>query len=273
MTLDFAAARENMVENQVRTNDVTDLGVQDAMRAVRRERLCPPDRLHLAYAEAPVEYAPGYALMEPRDVAKLLQGLRPRAGERALAIAAPYAAAVLAAMGLKTALRLPARLETGDLVGDGFDCAVRFGDPEPSTLVAKKLTDTRVVTLEERGRPEHPRDLARHDAIQFRDPATGRPFEWIFVQNGRVLSVTPKVRMIALSAVVMVALLILVQKLEIELRATPGLDLVDLFPDWGDERYPLYAYIPSRRHTPAKVRAFLDFVTAACGPSRPSRRA
>ena len=100
MTLEFAAARENMVENQVRTNDVTDFGVQDAMRLVRRERLCPPARLHLAYAEAPVEYAPGYYLMEPRDTAKLLQGLRPRPGERALAIAAPYAAAVLEAMGL-----------------------------------------------------------------------------------------------------------------------------------------------------------------------------
>ena len=174
-------------------------------------------------------------------------------------------------------LDLVVRDHLGDLVGDGFDCAVRFGDPEPSTLVAKKLTDTRVVTLEERGRPEHPRDLARHDAIQFRDPATGRPFEWIFVQNGRVLSVAPKVRMIANDVTVALAACIagvgIVQKLEIELRATPGLDLVDLFPDWGDERYPLYAYIPSRRHTPAKVRAFLDFVTAACGPSRPSRRA
>lgn len=116
MTLDFAAARENMVENQVRTNDVTDLGVQDAMRLVRRERLCPPGKLHLAYAEAPVEYAPGYSLMEPRDVAKLLQGLRPQPGERVLAIAAPYAAAVLAAMGLKTVLRLPTGVETGDLV-------------------------------------------------------------------------------------------------------------------------------------------------------------
>ena len=174
-------------------------------------------------------------------------------------------------------LDLVVRDHLGDLVRDGFDCAVRFGDPEPSTLVAKKLTDTRVVTLEERGRPEHPRDLARHDAIQFRDPATGRPFEWIFVQNGRVLSVAPKVRMIANDVTVALAACIagvgIVQKLEIELRATPGLDLVDLFPDWGDERYPLYAYIPSRRHTPAKVRAFLDFVTAACGPSRPSRRA
>jgi DNA-binding transcriptional LysR family regulator len=65
----------------------------------------------------------------------------------------------------------------------------------------------------------------------------------------------------------------IVQKLEIELRATPGLDLVDLFPDWAEERYPLYAYVPSRRHTPAKVRAFLDFVAAACVPPRPSRRA
>ena len=50
-------------------------------------------------------------------------------------------------------LDLVVRDHLGDLVGDGFDCAVRFGDPEPSTLVAKKLTDTRVVTLEERGRP------------------------------------------------------------------------------------------------------------------------
>jgi DNA-binding transcriptional LysR family regulator len=180
-------------------------------------------------------------------------------------------------------LDLVVRDHLGDLVGDGFDCAVRFGDPAPSTLVAKRLADTRVVTcasrgyLEEHGRPQHPRDLARHNAIQFRDPATGRPFEWIFVQNGRVLSVTPRARMIANDVTAALAACIsgvgIVQKLEIELRATPGLDLVDLFPDWGEERYPLYAYFPSRRHTPAKVRAFIDFVAAACAPPRPSRRA
>ena len=48
--------------------------------------------------------------MRPREVAKLLQALRPRAGERALAIAAPYAAMVLEAMGLTVD-----RLEQGDL--------------------------------------------------------------------------------------------------------------------------------------------------------------
>ncbi len=36
--------------------------------------------------------------------------------------------------------------------------------------------------------------------------------------------------------------------------------LVTLFPEWSDERFPLYAYHPSRHHVPAKTRAMLDFV-------------
>ncbi len=100
MSVDFASQRATMVESQVRTQDVTDLAIQDAMRAAPREALVPEGRLWLAYADAEVEYAPGRWLLRPRDVAKLLQGLRPRSGETALAIAAPYAAAVLEAMGL-----------------------------------------------------------------------------------------------------------------------------------------------------------------------------
>ncbi|HET9159110.1 MAG TPA: protein-L-isoaspartate O-methyltransferase [Caulobacteraceae bacterium] len=99
MTTDFRAARLNMVESQVRTNDVTDHAVQDAMRVVARENFCG-SRTHLAYADADVEYAPGRYLLKPRDVAKLLQALRPKAGERALAICAPYAAEVLRQIGL-----------------------------------------------------------------------------------------------------------------------------------------------------------------------------
>lgn len=108
MTLDFAAARENMVENQVRANDVTDHVVQDAMGAVQRERVVPLTKAHLAYAEVEVEYAPGLHLLQPRDVAKLMQAIRPRAGERALCIAGPYAALALKAIGLEVRLRLPA---------------------------------------------------------------------------------------------------------------------------------------------------------------------
>ncbi|MGC1303164.1 MAG: protein-L-isoaspartate O-methyltransferase [Caulobacteraceae bacterium] len=147
MTLDFNTARVNMVENQVRTNDVTDLPIQDAMRVIRRERLCPPGKAYLAYAEGVVEYAPGWFLMQARDTAKLLQAIFPVEGETALAIAAPYAAAVLARMGLATRLVLPKgvdadaikaalddpRIEvtSGDLqaldVGKSFDVAICEG--------------------------------------------------------------------------------------------------------------------------------------------------
>ena len=98
--MDFTAARTNMVESQVRTNDVTGLELQHAMRNVAREQFCAPARAFAAYAEADVEIAPGRSLMKPRDIGKLLQAAAPRASERALALAAPYAAAVLAKMGL-----------------------------------------------------------------------------------------------------------------------------------------------------------------------------
>jgi protein-L-isoaspartate(D-aspartate) O-methyltransferase len=126
MSTDFAAQRATMVESQVRVADVTDYAIQDAMRTVPREALLPPRTAYLAYADVELEYAPGRWLLKPRDVGKLLQALRPRPGERALAIAAPYAAAVLAAMGLDV-FRLddPTPEGGGELTfGDGVRGAV-----------------------------------------------------------------------------------------------------------------------------------------------------
>ncbi|HEY2179768.1 MAG TPA: protein-L-isoaspartate O-methyltransferase [Caulobacteraceae bacterium] len=124
MTADLAAARANMVESQVRTADVTDLAIQDAMRVFPRESLLPPSRRGLAYADAEIEYAPGRWLLRPMYVAKLLQALRPRPGESALAIAAPYAAEILRLIGLSVS-----RLDEGDLksVGGTFDLVVCEG--------------------------------------------------------------------------------------------------------------------------------------------------
>jgi protein-L-isoaspartate(D-aspartate) O-methyltransferase len=118
--MDFVSARKNMVESQVRTNDVTDVDIQDAMRAVARERFCAPARAFAAYAEAEPEICPGRWLMQPRDISKLLQLADPKSGEKALAIAAPYAAAVLARIGLKvTAQEGDARAAA--VVGDALD--------------------------------------------------------------------------------------------------------------------------------------------------------
>jgi protein-L-isoaspartate(D-aspartate) O-methyltransferase len=110
---DLAAARLNMVESQVRTADVTDVRIHDAMREIPRERFVP-DRAYMAYADMEVAYEPGRWLLKPRDVGKLLQALRPMPGERVLAIAAPYAAAVIEAIGLPVT-----RLDGEDLTALG----------------------------------------------------------------------------------------------------------------------------------------------------------
>jgi protein-L-isoaspartate(D-aspartate) O-methyltransferase len=96
--MDFARARDVMVESQVRTADVTDLRILHAMRTLPRERFAPAHRRSLAYADLEVEVAAGRTLMRPRDLAKLVQALAPQAHERALEIAGAtaYGAAVLA---------------------------------------------------------------------------------------------------------------------------------------------------------------------------------
>ena len=124
MSSDFAAARLNMVESQIRTADVTDLPLQDALRVVPRETCVPSGKAYLAYADAEVEYAPGRWLLKPRDVSKLLHALRPLQGERALAIAAPYAAAVLESLGL-TVERLDEDLTS--LPGSNYDLIICEG--------------------------------------------------------------------------------------------------------------------------------------------------
>ncbi|MBX3447238.1 MAG: protein-L-isoaspartate O-methyltransferase [Parvibaculaceae bacterium] len=73
---DFAAARLNMVESQVRVNAVTDDRVIAAMSAVPRERFVPVSRQGLAYMDEDIRISdgpPARFLMEPRVFAKLAQ--------------------------------------------------------------------------------------------------------------------------------------------------------------------------------------------------------
>ena len=155
MASDFTLARLNMVESQIRTADVTDLPLQDVLRVVPREAVVPADKVHLAYADTEVEYAPGRWLLRPRDIGKLLQALRPREGERALAIAAPYAALVLEGMGLSVD-----RLDGADLsrpAGEGYDLIVCEGavDAAPAAWTAALSVGGRLGLVERTGPVGH----------------------------------------------------------------------------------------------------------------------
>lgn len=163
----------------------------------------------------------------------------------------------------------------GDLVADGFDLAVRFGNPRPSTLVARKLLDTRMMTiaapayLKRYGHPKDPRELekGRHVCIQFRDPETGRPYPWEFHKRRRKLVLDTSGSLTVNDAGTLYSVCLAGHGMAqvMDLGVGPMIAdgrLVEVFPDWPDERFPLYALHPSRHHLPAKTRAFLDFIIA-----------
>jgi protein-L-isoaspartate(D-aspartate) O-methyltransferase len=70
---DYTAQRINMVESQVRANDVTDIRIHEAMRDIPRERFVPAAKRGIAYADGAVEVVANRYLLEPRTLSKLLQ--------------------------------------------------------------------------------------------------------------------------------------------------------------------------------------------------------
>jgi protein-L-isoaspartate(D-aspartate) O-methyltransferase len=94
---DLTQARINMVENQIRPNDVTDLRIQRAMRTVPRELFVPKTVRSLAYSEERLEVAPGRRVMEPRILAKMIQATDIQPTDLVLLVGAStgYAAAIV----------------------------------------------------------------------------------------------------------------------------------------------------------------------------------
>ena len=99
--IDYADARNMMVDGQVRPNKVYDARVLDAMRRLPRERFVPPQAASLAYSDEDVPLGHGRVLVEPMVIARLAQLAAARPGERALVVGcgSGYGAALLAACG------------------------------------------------------------------------------------------------------------------------------------------------------------------------------
>jgi protein-L-isoaspartate(D-aspartate) O-methyltransferase len=94
---DFSLQRLNMIEAQVRTNDVTDSRIHAALADVARERFVPTAKRALAYADVPVEVSPGRYLLDPRTFAKLVALAELQSTDRVLDVgcATGYSSAVL----------------------------------------------------------------------------------------------------------------------------------------------------------------------------------
>lgn len=158
-----------------------------------------------------------------------------------------------------------------DIIGEGFDLAVRIADLQDSSLVAKRLAPNHRVLcatptyLAEHGTPRTIEELAKHTLIahnadQWRLDGPAGPVS---------VSVTGPLRTNS-SEVVREALL---GGVGIALRSTwdvgPELtsgQLVHVLPEYsGGKRVAVYAVYPSRRHMEQKVRVFVDYLAELYG--------
>ena len=173
---DMAEARKHMVDGQLRPNRVVDPRLLAAMGEIPRERFLPPHLAARAYVDEDVRLPGGRALMEPMVIARLLQLLAIRPGDRVLVLGAGtgYAAAVAAQCGAEVvaleedaalvaaALRAlagliaPAALRLvegpiteGDVAGAPYDAILIEGEvPEvPPSIIGQLAEGGRLATV------------------------------------------------------------------------------------------------------------------------------
>lgn len=159
-----------------------------------------------------------------------------------------------------------------DIVGEGFDLAIRIAELQDSTLIARRLAPNHRILcaapsyLAKHGYPQRIEDLANHQLIGFTGP------EWRLEGPEGPVQVRVQGPLRTNSGEVVREAVI--GGIGIALRSTweigPELkagELVQVLPDYtGQKSVSIYAVYPSRRYLEQKVRAFVDFLQGIYGP-------
>jgi DNA-binding transcriptional LysR family regulator len=164
-----------------------------------------------------------------------------------------------------------------DLIGEGFDVAVRLGVLEDSGLVARKVGDRRRLLcvapdyLERYGAPTHPRELAERPCLAFKGfPA--HPVWNLVSTKGERVSVRVTGPLVSDDAEVLVSCAVSGSGIMLTTDWLVGRELADgrlvpVLPEWTmEERGGIYVVVPSNRFLSAKVRAFSDWIAALFSP-------
>lgn len=135
----FSTARQRMVDGQVRTNDVTDPRIIDAMLTVPRELFVPEDRRALAYLDFDLDISEGGSakafLIKPQVMAKMLQAAEITSSDKVMIVGC--ATAYTAAIAAHSAAQVSATECDPALASKGKDILAELG----FTNVAMKVAD------------------------------------------------------------------------------------------------------------------------------------
>lgn len=102
--MDTLAARQQMVDQQIRTWEVLDPRVLDVFATVPREAFVPPEYRELAFADAAIPIGFGQSMLAPKIQGRILQALSVAAGDKVLEVGSGngYLAACLSLLASST---------------------------------------------------------------------------------------------------------------------------------------------------------------------------
>lgn len=156
-----------------------------------------------------------------------------------------------------------------DIVKQGFDAGIRLGESLDRDMIAVRVTPdlrTAVVAspdyLSRFPPPESPRDLHRHRCIGWRQAGSGALYRWEFEQDGRALSVAVNGPLVLDDPDLMVGAalegvgLAYATEQYIDDHLASG-RLIRVLDDWCPPYPGFFLYYPSRRQTPAALRALI----------------
>ncbi len=160
-----------------------------------------------------------------------------------------------------------------DIVEEGFDAGIRFGERVTEGMIALHIKPRiRLVVVgspayfETRPKPATPHELKRHLCIQNMFPSGAR-YAWEFEKDGQTVSFQPTGPLslddheLMMQAALSGGGLAYIWEPRVE-KAVAGGELIQVLDDWCQPEEPLYLYYPSRRHMSAGFRAVIDAIRA-----------
>lgn len=157
-----------------------------------------------------------------------------------------------------------------DIIGGGFDLAIRLGPEPDSSMRISRLVSIPILVVaspgyfETYGRPEHPRDLARLPTLEYSHILLGPDWTLEHPTEGHCdVHVTPRIRFnnAAAAVPVVTAGLAIARMPEIYIREELEAGrLVRVLPDWRPVPLAVNVITPPGKARPARVRVFIDFL-------------
>jgi len=171
-----------------------------------------------------------------------------------------------------------------DLIGEGFDAALRIAAMEDSSLVARLIVPVRrfVVAspsyIARYGLPQHPRDLGAHRCLSYLNRNRRDTWRFTHRKTGEECAVTPTgplrgTTVDVLLPTVLEGLAITELPEFIATQYFPKKQLEPLLPDWRLVEGGMYFVTPTSRARPAKVSALADFLVKELSDARWSAEA